>query len=924
MTRYACCNELRLRTLKNPHGLSTLNGIEYVEVRDTDESVEELRQRTLFVRLVRPVPAGLDGDNVVIDGGERIPTVDVTWAAAGDSTGAAIPGGMTQAQWDALLAGTDEPDHVLVVRTATRGDFSRYRLRLVGAPGSDVQPASFDPLLAEVDFWFKVECPSDFDCAPVDSCPPEQYDAPEIDYLAKDFQGFRRVMLERMSLLAPGWTERNPADVGIALVEMLAYAADELSYRQDAVATEAYLETARSRVSLRRLARLVDYRVHDGCNARAWVQLKVSSPVAILPAHTQLLTRVVNAAVLLAPGSSELRAARAAGPVVFETVDEAVLHHGLDRMRFYSWGDQGCCLVVGATAATLRGRHPDLRAGDVLVLLETRSPTTQSEDDADPAKRWAVRLVDVRDASDPSGGLFETPQTSNPVLVTEIRWADEDALPFPLCLGVPGEDIETAEAWGNMVLADHGASVPDELIGTVPQDVLERVGGSCDCGCGGATDAADKDMVRARFRPPLAFGPLTQVVAAAPKTLFEEPDTPALVLALDAHTFNPGLEAMFVRHDLSLTAAQVAVRGRDPMWSVGDGVTFLRITHGPTTLVVTGDLGAASAATAAEPSQAIPDISVVSRLGIDTETWLPKPDLLTSSDSLPVFTVESEYDGTARLRFGDDEHGRRPPALAEFTASYRVGNGAAGNVGAKSIAHVVSTDTAITEVGNPMPATGGTDPESGDEVRRNAPQAFATQQRAVTEADYAEVSERNGQVQRAAATFRWTGSWHTVFVTADRFSGQAVDAGFSAGLRDWLEPYRMAGYDLEVDSPVFVALGIGLRVCAGPHHLRSDVATAVRAVLSNGDLPGGGRGLFHPDNLTFGQPVYLSAVYAAVHSVPGVDSVDVHTFERLRRPETSGLDAGVLDMGRLEIARLDNDPNFPEHGVVDVTVGGGR
>jgi hypothetical protein len=163
-----------------------------------------------------------------------------------------------------------------------------------------------------------------------------------------------------------------------------------------------------------------------------------------------------------------------------------------------------------------------------------------------------------------------------------------------------------------------------------------------------------------------------------------------------------------------------------------------------------------------------------------------------------------------------------------------------------------------------------------------------------------------------------------VFVTADRFSGQAVDTSFAGGVKQWLEPYRMAGYDLEVDSPVFVALEIAISVCAGAHHERADVAEAVLQVLGTGTLPGGGRGLFHPDNLTFGQPVYLSAVYAAVQAVPGVDSLQVVTFQRLRRPETSGLDAGVLDMGRLEIARLDNDPNFPERGLLTVTVGGGR
>ena len=78
----------------------------------------------------------------------------------------------------------------------------------------------------------------------------------------------------------PDWRERNPADLGITLVELLAYAGDQLSYYQDAVATEAYLGTARRRTSVRRHARLVDYPMHDGANARAWLASKRTSIAA--------------------------------------------------------------------------------------------------------------------------------------------------------------------------------------------------------------------------------------------------------------------------------------------------------------------------------------------------------------------------------------------------------------------------------------------------------------------------------------------------------------------------------------------------------------------------------------------------------------------------------------------------------------------
>ena len=75
----------------------------------------------------------------------------------------------------------------------------------------------------------------------------------------------------------PDWRERHVPDLGIALVELLAYTGDYLSYYQDAVATEAYLDTARRRISVRRHARLVDYPMHEGCNARAWVFIETEA-----------------------------------------------------------------------------------------------------------------------------------------------------------------------------------------------------------------------------------------------------------------------------------------------------------------------------------------------------------------------------------------------------------------------------------------------------------------------------------------------------------------------------------------------------------------------------------------------------------------------------------------------------------------------
>ncbi len=93
--------------------------------------------------------------------------------------------------------------------------------------------------------------------------------------------------------------------------------------------------------------------------------------------------------------------------------------------------------------------------------------------------------------------------------------------------------------------------------------------------------------------------------------------------------------------------------------------------------------------------------------------------------------------------------------------------------------------------------------------------------------------------------------------------------------------------------------------------------------FSSGVLPDGRLGFFHPDNFTFGQHVYLSRVIAAAMQVPGVVWVQADRFERWGQLPQGELVAGVITMGALEIARLDNDPNAPENGRIEFLMQGG-
>jgi hypothetical protein len=133
----------------------------------------------------------------------------------------------------------------------------------------------------------------------------------------------------------------------------------------------------------------------------------------------------------------------------------------------------------------------------------------------------------------------------------------------------------------------------------------------------------------------------------------------------------------------------------------------------------------------------------------------------------------------------------------------------------------------------------------------------------------------------------------------------------------------MAGYDLEIRPPVFVPLEMELNVCIKPGFFRSKVKEKLVQVFSRFELANRTQGFFHPDEFSFGQPVYLSAVYQKVMSIDGVASVELTTFKKQNRPSDLERENGVIKPSGNEIIRLDNDPNFPENGKIDFLMFGG-
>ena len=819
--------KVALKNKRDAQGNPLLNGIDYIDIGEDGQ--------TLFIHFIHnlssPNPQKIDvlkEQNLLITNVKTLETVTIT----------------------SIHTLAD----LLIIRVKNISSLGTYTLRLINNTAPTLPPQGFDPQLSKIEFSLRHEAASEFDCQEVPPIADKKPPVPTIDYLAKDYQSFRTLMLDRLAVTLPQWQERNPADLGIMLVELFAYIGDRLSYYQDAVATEAYLGTARKRISIRRHSRLLDYFIHEGCNARAWVIIELTEEfkednhpiyrekgikllgpsVAENRPGVKFLTRTSFPSGNLS--EHDLATALNQGAQVFEAMHDITLYYSLNTLEFYTWGNEDYSLPKGATTATLndekRTLYKHLRQGSVLILEHRANPVLN--------QTHVLRLTKVTASYDP---LFDIP-------LVNIEWHQEDAIPFDLPISCRNDQGELEEniyiAKGNVVLVDAGQTISQ------PEPLWEDPGWD------------------SQQRPRLQENPITY----------------------------QGRVFLSDRQRWGLFDAKAPAK-KAMEWELRD----------------------------ARPAIYLVETKEQRENRATPHRWYPQPDLLNSDRFAREFVVETEEDRRTYLRFGDGVLGKQPQQNDHLEAVYRIGNGIQGNVGANAIKNIIlpkALETLKLEVRNPLPAQGGKEPEPIEEVRLYAPQAFREQKRAVTEQDYIKITQTYPGVQKALATRRWTGSWHTIFITVDRQGGLRIDEAFKQRLLAFLEPFRLAGQHLEIEQPLLVSLDIVMTVTLEPDYFQASVKQALLETFSNGVLEDGTLGFFHPDHFTFGQPIYLSQLITSAMEVTGVQSVKITRFQRQDQPSTLPLETGSIQFERLEIARLDNNPNLPENGTIQFNLQGGR
>lgn len=287
--------------------------------------------------------------------------------------------------------------------------------------------------------------------------------------------------------------------------------------------------------------------------------------------------------------------------------------------------------------------------------------------------------------------------------------------------------------------------------------------------------------------------------------------------------------------------------------------------------------------------------------------WAYFDHLIDAGPNDPAFTTYVDEGGITWVDFGDDVNGRVPISGATLQATYRIANGSAGNVGAATLTQLTSpvvvggVTQQVQSVTNTSAAAAGSDPESIESIRKNAPRSLTAINRAVTTDDYAALARRVTGVGKAMAIAT---SPTAVEVRLAPFNnpGGTTSAAVKAAVLSYINPRKMIGTTVTTADPTYVDIDVTADIVVLATYRRDTVRQAVINALTS---------VFNDTVVDFGGRVTLSRVYRAIHNTEGVDYGTVTMLDAA--PGTPGTAADVVMA----------DTEIPVVGTVTVNATGG-
>lgn len=257
---------------------------------------------------------------------------------------------------------------------------------------------------------------------------------------------------------------------------------------------------------------------------------------------------------------------------------------------------------------------------------------------------------------------------------------------------------------------------------------------------------------------------------------------------------------------------------------------------------------------------------------VNNVEWLETDSLAELGAKDNAFITQTDNSGNTTLTFGDGVNGARlPSGVQNVNSVYRSGIGAAGNVDAGQISQLQTRPLGVSAVINPLPASGGADPESRDLARENAPLSVMSLDRLVSIEDYADFTRRFAGIAKALSLRTTDGQRQLIYLTIAGAGDIPIDptSDLYNALLNALYQLGTPDLPLRVDLRELRVLVLSAKIKLLPGYIWESVATAVRAQLLD---------VFGFDRRALGQPALTCELISTIQGVLGVAYVDVDAF----------------------------------------------
>ncbi len=276
--------------------------------------------------------------------------------------------------------------------------------------------------------------------------------------------------------------------------------------------------------------------------------------------------------------------------------------------------------------------------------------------------------------------------------------------------------------------------------------------------------------------------------------------------------------------------------------------------------------------TLGETPPEVPELQIY----VNDQLWTRVPTFFNRGASEEIYIVRDDINGDSWVQFGDGKTGKKlPSGVKNVVARYRSGIGAYGALNEETKAQPGAKLTNLIKIQMPGVASGGDQPESGENAKQAAPGKVQSLGRMVSLRDFECEALTISGVTKARAAWRLLNGIPTLVLTVLMETGRNDEIEEVRGIVN--QDNRCRGPDrFPIDTEhgkryfVYLSLDVVYDSTYRRELVEHDVREALGLTGEEGDGVDGSDGLFALGKRSFGEPEYAGRIEGIVQNVAGV------------------------------------------------------